>query len=201
LRESGFEGVIATGRSGDGGIDGHGILQVNPFVSFTVLFQCKRHSGAVPAPDVRDFRGPMMGRADEGIIITTGTFTTEATMEVGVTKSGEGRPSFLTHELQALFADLRKQQPFVSYVFTRNGQPIREIRGTWLAACAATGVEGKTFHDFRRTAVRNLIRAGVPERVAMQTTGHKTRSVFERYNIVSETDLQDAVKRLRAFGR
>jgi len=79
LRESGFERVIVTGRSGDGGIDGHGILQVNPFVSFTVLFQCKRYAGAVSASQVRDFRGAMMGRADKGIIITTGTFTTEAT--------------------------------------------------------------------------------------------------------------------------
>jgi restriction system protein len=81
LRESGFERVIVTGRSGDGGIDGHGILQVNPFVSFTVLFQCKRYSGAVSASQVRDFRGAMMGRADKGITITTGTFTTEATKE------------------------------------------------------------------------------------------------------------------------
>ena len=81
LRESGFERVIVTGRSGDGGIDGHGILQVNPFVSFKVLFQCKRYSGAVSASHVRDFRGAMMGRADKGIIITTGKFTTEATKE------------------------------------------------------------------------------------------------------------------------
>ncbi len=81
LRESGFERVLVTGKSGDGGIDGHGILQVNPFVSFTVLFQCKRYAGTVSAPQVRDFRGAMMGRADKGIIITTGTFTTEATKE------------------------------------------------------------------------------------------------------------------------
>jgi restriction system protein len=81
LRESGFERVLVTGRSGDGGIDGHGILQVNPFVSFTVLFQCQRYAGAVAASQVRDFRGAMMGRADKGIIITTGTFTTEATKE------------------------------------------------------------------------------------------------------------------------
>ena len=81
LRESGFERVIVTGKSGDGGIDGHGILQVNPFVSFTVLFQCKRYAGAVSASQVRDFRGAMMGRADKGIVITTGTFTTEATKE------------------------------------------------------------------------------------------------------------------------
>ena len=81
LRESGFERVLVTGKSGDGGIDGHGILQVNPFVSFMVLFQCKRYAGAVSASQVRDFRGAMMGRADKGIIITTGTFTTEATKE------------------------------------------------------------------------------------------------------------------------
>jgi len=81
LRESGFERVVVTGKSCDGGIDGNGILQVNPFVSFTVLFQCKRYAGAVSASQVRDFRGAMMGRADKGIIITTGTFTTEAMKE------------------------------------------------------------------------------------------------------------------------
>lgn len=81
LRESGFEQVTVTGRSGDGGIDGHGILQVNPFVSFKVLFQCKRYSGSVSSPQVRDFRGAMMGRADKGIILTTGTFTPDAQKE------------------------------------------------------------------------------------------------------------------------
>ena len=81
LRESGFQQVAVTGRSGDGGIDGMGILQVNPFVSFNVLFQCKRYQGAVTPSQVRDFRGAMMGRADKGIIITTGTFTLEAKKE------------------------------------------------------------------------------------------------------------------------
>lgn len=78
LRESGFQSVVVTGRTGDGGIDGHGILQVNPFVSFRVLFQCKRYSGNVSASQVRDFRGAMMGRTDKGIIITTGNFTVDA---------------------------------------------------------------------------------------------------------------------------
>ncbi|MBV6450911.1 MAG: Mrr restriction system protein [Anaerolineales bacterium] len=81
LRESGFEKVQITGKSGDGGLDGIGILQVNPFVSFKVLFQCKRYSGSVSASQVRDFRGAMMGRADKGIILTTGSFTPDARKE------------------------------------------------------------------------------------------------------------------------
>ena len=81
LRESGFQRVTVTGKSGDGGIDGIGILQVNPFVSFNVLFQCKRYQGSVTPSNVRDFRGAMMGRADKGIIMTTGTFTVEAIKE------------------------------------------------------------------------------------------------------------------------
>lgn len=81
LRESGFQQVTVIGKSGDGGIDGVGVLQVNPFVSFNVLFQCKRYQGAVTPSQVRDFRGAMMGRADKGIIITTGTFTLEAKKE------------------------------------------------------------------------------------------------------------------------
>lgn len=81
LRESDFEQVVVTGRSSDGGIDGQGILQVNPFVSFKVLFQCKRYTGSVSSPQVRDFRGAMMGRADKGIILTTGTFTSDAKKE------------------------------------------------------------------------------------------------------------------------
>lgn len=81
LRESGFQEVAVTGKSGDGGIDGIGILQINPFVSFKVLFQSKRYSGSVSASQVRDFRGSMMGRADKGIIITTGTYTADAKRE------------------------------------------------------------------------------------------------------------------------
>ena len=81
LRESGFEKVQITGKSGDGGLDGIGILQVNAFVSFKVLFQCKRYAGSVNPSQVRDFRGAMMGRADKGIILTTGTFTADARKE------------------------------------------------------------------------------------------------------------------------
>ena len=81
LRESGFEQVKVTGRSCDGGIDGHGILQVNPFVSFNVLFQCKRYRGTLSSSIIRDFRGAMMGRADKGIIITTGIFSINAKKE------------------------------------------------------------------------------------------------------------------------
>lgn len=81
LRESGFEKVTVTGKSHDGGIDGYGTLQINAFVSFTVLFQCKRYAGSVSSSQIRDFRGAMAGRADKGIIITTGTFTSEAVKE------------------------------------------------------------------------------------------------------------------------
>jgi restriction system protein len=80
LRESGFTRVEVTGRSGDGGIDGVGVLRVN-LVSFHVLFQCKRWKGSVGASVVRDFRGAMIGRADKGLIITTSTFTADARRE------------------------------------------------------------------------------------------------------------------------
>ena len=75
LRESDFIEVNVTGKSGDGGIDGNGIIRLGGLISFPVLFQCKRYSGSVSANAVRDFRGAMIGRADKGLIITTGTFT------------------------------------------------------------------------------------------------------------------------------
>lgn len=81
LREAGFENVEVIGKSGDGGIDGIGILEINPFVRFKVIFQCKRYKGSVSSSQVRDFRGAMSGRADKGIIVTTGTFTLEAKKE------------------------------------------------------------------------------------------------------------------------
>lgn len=80
LRESGFIKVEVTGKTGDGGIDGTGILQLS-LMSFHVLFQCKRYQGSVGASTVRDFRGAMMGRTDKGLIITTGTFSADARKE------------------------------------------------------------------------------------------------------------------------
>lgn len=81
LRESGFFQVEVTGKVGDGGIDGKGIVRVSGLLSFHVIFQCKRYRGSVTPSQVRDFRGAMQGRADKGLIITTGTFTREAIKE------------------------------------------------------------------------------------------------------------------------
>lgn len=81
LRESGFIEVEVTGRSGDGGIDGHGIIRMGGLISFPVLFQCKRYQGNVPAGVVRGFRGTMAGRSDKGLLITTGGFTRDAKAE------------------------------------------------------------------------------------------------------------------------
>jgi restriction system protein len=81
LRESGFIQVEVTGRTGDGGIDGKGIAKIHGFMSFHVLFQCKRYKGSVGSSEIRDFRGAMVGRADKGLFITTGTFTPAAVKE------------------------------------------------------------------------------------------------------------------------
>ncbi len=81
LRESGFVQVEVTGRTGDGGIDGKGIAKIHGFMSFHVIFQCKKYQGSVSASDIRDFRGAMVGRADKGLFITTGTFTSSAIKE------------------------------------------------------------------------------------------------------------------------
>lgn len=81
LRESGFIQVQVTGKSGDGGIDGVGIARINGFLSFHILFQCKRHQGSITAGQIRDFRGAMQGRTDKGLFVTTGTFTRDAIKE------------------------------------------------------------------------------------------------------------------------
>lgn len=86
-------------------------------------------------------------------------------------------------------------------VFHKDGRPIGDWRKSWASACKAAGLTGKHLHDCRRTAARSLIRAGVPERVAMAIPGHKTRSIFDRYNIVSEADLQQAAGKLAEYVR
>ncbi|HYS18212.1 MAG TPA: tyrosine-type recombinase/integrase [Candidatus Binatia bacterium] len=89
----------------------------------------------------------------------------------------------------------------VPSVFHRNGKPIKDYRSAWQNACEAAGLPGRIPHDFRRTAVRNLERAGVSRSVAMKLTGHKTEAVYRRYAIVSEQDLHEAAAKLATTER
>ena len=150
--------------------------------------------------------GLTWGRVDlkEGIV----------TLDPGETKNEKGRTLYLNDELltelKALFSQRRLDCP---YVFQRDGNPIKDFRWSWDLACIKAGLfnvvrddEGnemkvptRIFHDFRRTAVRDMVRSGVPEGVAMKISGHKTRSVFDRYNIVSDQDLKEAAKKKQAY--
>ena len=89
---------------------------------------------------------------------------------------------------------------FALWFFHKDGKPIKDFRDAWNEARKATGLATKILHDFRRTAVRNLVASGVSEKIAMTITGHKTRSVFDRYHIVSPGDLQEAARRLAGLG-
>ena len=131
----------------------------------------------------------------------------EVRLDAGTTKNDEARVFPMTAALrtvleeQRAIADERKQREDVipRLVFTKqNGALVGSFRKAWTAACRAAGCPGRHVHDLRRTAVRNLVRAGIPEVVAMKMTGHKTRSVFDRYNIVSPGDLKDAARKLDA---
>jgi integrase len=92
---------------------------------------------------------------------------------------------------------LRKD--LVPYVFHRDGERIKPFHHFWRKACKEAGVSGKLFHDFRRTAVRNLVRSGVPEKLAMEIAGHKTRAIFDRYNIINEDDIRDGLKKMQKY--
>jgi integrase len=122
-------------------------------------------------------------------------------LDIGTTKNKEGRTMYLDEELMQVFLDQREQQKnagqIIPYVFTNSfgKDKVRNFRHAWKSSCEKAGMPGRLFHDFRRTAVRNMVRSGIPERVAMMISGHKTRSVFERYNIVSEDDLRVASKK------
>jgi integrase len=101
--------------------------------------------------------------------------------------------------LQAARSDRDEFWPECKFVFHRLGQPFKDFRGAWDSAVERAGLEGLEFHDLRRSGVRNLSRSGVPEAVIMRSTRHRTRAMFDRYNIVSEADLEDAAERVKAF--
>jgi integrase len=146
------------------------------------------------------------------------------TLRVGETKNDEGRTVYLDDELKSLFRELwenrqslQNPSPFVFTNRTGTG-PIVNIKKAWNSACLKAKLgygykvgltyvakwqdklpAGPIFHDFRRSAVRNMIRSGIPERVAMMISGHKTRSVFDRYNIVSDSDLRQAAQKHQEY--
>jgi integrase len=116
-------------------------------------------------------------------------------------KTHEGRVLALHGELWDLIERRREVRGTIPWVFHRQGFQfqISDFKKAWRTACKKAGVPGKLFHDLRRTAVRNMMRAGVPERVAMAISGHKTRSIFDRYNIVNEDDLRDAMSKTETY--
>jgi len=127
-------------------------------------------------------------------------------LEPGTTKNLAGRMFPFTAELRALLEAQRahtaavqaRTERIIPHVFHRDGKAIKSFRGAWQSACAAAGIPGRIFHDFRRTAVRNLERAGVPRSVAMQMVGHKTEAIYRRYAIVNDADLRAAALKLGA---
>ncbi len=114
-------------------------------------------------------------------------------------KTGEGRVLALSGDLWDVIERRWHDRGSAPWVFHRQELPIGDMRKAWKTACRKAGVPEKLFHDLRRTAVRDMVRAGVPERIAMAISGHTTRSIFDRYNIVSEADLREAVDRTHTY--
>jgi len=126
-------------------------------------------------------------------------------LEPGETKNDEGRTVYLDEELKEVFNcqwEIRKKgQKLLPYVFPNwdGSDKVKRFDKAWNKACQDAVIGKRLFHDLRRTAIRNMVRAGIPERVAMMVSGHKTRSVFERYNIVNDTDLKLAAQKQEAY--
>jgi len=121
-------------------------------------------------------------------------------LEPGETKNSEGRTLYMEPELWEMLKQLHKNRRMdCFFVFNRNGKKLVAFHKAWETACTTAKKPGLLFHDLRRSAIRNMVRAGVPERVAMMISGHKTRSVFDRYNIVSQEDLREAAVKRQQF--
>lgn len=115
----------------------------------------------------------------------------------GETKNDDGRVVTMTDTIYQLIGQLVQGKAADDYVFTRpDGERVKDFRTAWENGCKAAGVPHLLRHDLRRTAVRNMVRAGVPEKVAMMISGHKTRSVFDRYAVFNERDIREAVGKM-----
>ena len=118
-----------------------------------------------------------------------------------LSKNGRGRVLPLRGELASIIERAQARRiPSTPFVFRRdNGEPVGLFRKSWASACRAAGLGAILVHDLRRCAIRNLVRAGTPEKVAMELSGHTTRSVFDRYDIVTESDLAHALDRVNDY--
>jgi integrase len=138
-------------------------------------------------------KGELLGLRVRQIDLMSGTIR----LEVGSTKNKAGRTIKMTQDVFTLLSACVAGKPSDAFVFTRaNGAPVKNFRKCWRTVCKRAGVPDLIFHDLRRTGVRNLRRLGVAESVAMKISGHKTASVFRRYDITDEADLAEAAARL-----
>ncbi|MGA7471133.1 MAG: site-specific integrase, partial [Candidatus Sulfotelmatobacter sp.] len=139
--------------------------------------------------------GELLGLRVSQVNLLAGTIR----LEPGTTKNKEGRQVTMTQPVRTLLSQCIHCKTASAFVFTReDGTPVRDFRGAWATACEAAKVPGLLFHDLRRTAARNLRRAGVAEGIIPKIGGWKTRSGFERYAIVSDRDINDAMTALEA---
>jgi integrase len=161
---------------------------------------------ALPDDDLRDFTewaywtGMRKGESAALTWATCDRETWTLRLHARDAKTGKGRVLALDGPLRAIMERrLRARRLDTPLIFHRDGAPVGDFRKAWGSACRATGLSGRLFHDLRRTGVRNLVRAGVPQSVAMAISGHRTDSVFRRYDITSETDLREAVRKVTAY--
>jgi hypothetical protein len=178
------------------------------FVTPDVFEQILHHlteAGSEAVADVAEFawltasrRGSCFGVQWPDVARNEGLITFPAEIE----KNGEPRQIPIVGQLHDLIEKRWKARKLgCEYVFHRNGRRIKAISASWASACHAAGVPGLLFHDLRRSAVRNMVKAGVREKVAMEISGHRTRSIFDRYTIVDNADKREALTVTQASTR
>ncbi len=160
----------------------------------------------LPDPDVRDFcdwfywTGMRPGEIRSLTWAALDQETWTIRLHARDAKTGVGRALGLEGDLRVIIQRrIGARRLDCPLIFHRNGKPVGDFRKIWKRACQAAGVVGHHLYDLRRTAIRNMVRAGVDPSVAMKISGHRTRSVFDRYNIISDEDIREAVVKTTAY--